>query len=193
MIPHPTLFQHQLTYVWPTIQHEKLFTQNVTNITFIFETSPNTKPKEKKVGGHIARVPHQIATMPVLPSWSLDWITYCMELKHALSTPNQWGKRTWDEKDFSWKKQASSMIILARGQFVPIEKVACIKYRFSNLWKLTCITRYLIDTWFISANFHQVKTSKFHWRKLQEQCYKSNKIKTICAKMRRSKQDVITT
>jgi len=25
----------------------------VTNITFIFETSPNTKPKEKKVGGHV--------------------------------------------------------------------------------------------------------------------------------------------
>jgi len=24
----------------------------VTNITFIFETSPNTKPKEKKVGEH---------------------------------------------------------------------------------------------------------------------------------------------
>jgi len=24
----------------------------VTNITFIFETSPNTNPKEKKVGGH---------------------------------------------------------------------------------------------------------------------------------------------
>jgi len=24
----------------------------VTKITFIFETSPNTKPKEKKVGGH---------------------------------------------------------------------------------------------------------------------------------------------
>jgi len=23
----------------------------VTNITFIYETSPNTKPKEKKVGG----------------------------------------------------------------------------------------------------------------------------------------------
>jgi len=68
VIPHPTLFQHQLTYVWPTIQHEKLFTQNVTNITFILETSPNTKPKEKKVGGHIIRVPHQIATMPVLPS-----------------------------------------------------------------------------------------------------------------------------
>jgi len=31
---------------------KKLFTQNVTNITFIFETSPNAKPKEKKVGGH---------------------------------------------------------------------------------------------------------------------------------------------
>jgi len=24
----------------------------MTNITFIFETSPNTKPKEKKRGGH---------------------------------------------------------------------------------------------------------------------------------------------
>jgi len=50
IVAHQTLFQHQLGYVWPTIQHEKLFTQNVTNITFIFETSPNTKPKEKKVG-----------------------------------------------------------------------------------------------------------------------------------------------
>jgi len=48
VIPHQTLFQHQLGYAWPTIQHEKLF---VTYITFIFETSPNTKPKEKKVGG----------------------------------------------------------------------------------------------------------------------------------------------
>jgi len=48
----------------------------VTNITFIFETSPNTKPKEKKVGdmayydplsekvgGHVPRIPHQIASM----------------------------------------------------------------------------------------------------------------------------------
>ena len=44
--------------------------------TFIFETSPNTKPKEKKVGehgilypppekvgGNVPRVPHQIAPM----------------------------------------------------------------------------------------------------------------------------------
>jgi len=51
----------------------------VTNITFIFETSPNTKQKEKKVGGHgilypphlnkwgghVPRVPHQIAPMTV--------------------------------------------------------------------------------------------------------------------------------
>jgi len=50
----------------------------VTNITFIFETSPNTKPKEKKVGrtwhimshpsdkvgGHVLRVLHQLAPMP---------------------------------------------------------------------------------------------------------------------------------
>jgi len=28
----------------------KSSTQNVTNITFIFETSPNTNPQEKKVG-----------------------------------------------------------------------------------------------------------------------------------------------
>jgi len=49
----------------------------MTNITFIFETSPNTKPKEKKVRGHgilcpprlkkwrgrVPRVPHQIAPM----------------------------------------------------------------------------------------------------------------------------------
>jgi len=52
----------------------------VTNITFIFEISANTKPKEKKVGGtwhimsppsekvggHVPRVPHQIAPMAVL-------------------------------------------------------------------------------------------------------------------------------
>ena len=49
----------------------------MTNITFIFETSPNAKAKEKKagghgilcpppsekVGGHVPRVPHQIAPM----------------------------------------------------------------------------------------------------------------------------------
>jgi len=50
--PHQSLFQHHLGYVWSTIYHEKLFTQNVTNITFIYETSQNTKPKEIKVGGH---------------------------------------------------------------------------------------------------------------------------------------------
>jgi len=56
----------------------------VTNITFIFETSPNTKPKEKKVwghgmlytsnwksGGHITRVPHQNAPMPEI--WHVQW------------------------------------------------------------------------------------------------------------------------
>jgi len=35
-----------------TIEHEKVFTQNVTSVTFIFETSPNTKREKKKVGGH---------------------------------------------------------------------------------------------------------------------------------------------
>jgi len=50
----------------------------VTNTTFIFETSPSTKSKEKKwgawhimypssekVGGHVPCVPHQIAPMQV--------------------------------------------------------------------------------------------------------------------------------
>jgi len=51
----------------------------VTNITIIFETSPNTKPKEKKVGGHsmlcppvwksggehVPPVPHQIAPVHI--------------------------------------------------------------------------------------------------------------------------------
>ena len=58
------------------IQHEKLFTQNVTNVIFSFETSPNTNPKRKKwgdmayyvpppeeVGGHVPSVTHQIAPM----------------------------------------------------------------------------------------------------------------------------------
>jgi len=40
VIPHQSLFQHQPCCVWPTIQHEKLFTQN---ITFIYKLLPNTK------------------------------------------------------------------------------------------------------------------------------------------------------
>jgi len=76
VILHQTLFQHQLGYVWPSIKHKKLFRQNVTNITFIFETSPiqNLKrkkwgnmayyvPPSEKVGGQVPRVPHQIAPM----------------------------------------------------------------------------------------------------------------------------------
>jgi len=60
-------------YVAYHLKYEKLFTQNVANITFTFETSPNTKPKEKKWGawhimsprlkkwgGNVPRVPHQI-------------------------------------------------------------------------------------------------------------------------------------
>jgi len=58
----------------------------VTNITFIFETSPNTNPKEKKVGrdmayytprlkkwgGHVLRVPHHIAPMTGLYFYRLE-------------------------------------------------------------------------------------------------------------------------
>jgi len=60
VIPHQTLFQHQLGYVWTTIQHEKLIIQNVKNITFIFETSSNTKPKEKKWGDMTYCVPPRL-------------------------------------------------------------------------------------------------------------------------------------
>ena len=59
------------------IKYEMLFTQNATNVTSIFETSPTEKPKEKKMGdmahyihtvwksGHVPRVPHLIAPMSV--------------------------------------------------------------------------------------------------------------------------------
>jgi len=42
----------------------------MTNITFIFETSPNTNPKEKKVGGHgIFYPPEKVGdTSPVFPT-----------------------------------------------------------------------------------------------------------------------------
>ena len=63
-----------------------LFTQNVTNITFIFETSSNTKPREKsggdiayyvatvwKSGGTRPPCPHQIAPMFALISGQPAW------------------------------------------------------------------------------------------------------------------------
>jgi len=39
------------------IQHEKLLTQNVTNVIFGFEISPNTYPKRKKWGDTAYYVP----------------------------------------------------------------------------------------------------------------------------------------
>ena len=39
------------------IQHDKHFTHNVANVTFVFGTSPNTKPEEKKWGGIAYYVP----------------------------------------------------------------------------------------------------------------------------------------
>jgi len=71
----------------------------VTNITFIFEISPNTKPQEKKVGGHgilcppvgksggghVPRVPHQIApTLDILKG-------VCEEpWRNDTNSPKQW-------------------------------------------------------------------------------------------------------
>jgi len=62
----------------------------VENITFIFGTSPNTKPEEKKwggmayyipppekVGGHVPRVPHQIAPMVNTEHESLRCLGCC--------------------------------------------------------------------------------------------------------------------
>jgi len=49
----------------------------VTNVTFIFETSPNTKPKEKKVEGHGILYTHRLKkwgdTYPVSPIKSRPW------------------------------------------------------------------------------------------------------------------------
>ena len=77
-MPHQTLFQHQLGYVRCTTLHEKLFPQNVTNTTFIFETSPNAKPKEKKVGGHGILCPPRLEkwgdTSPVSPTKLCPWL-----------------------------------------------------------------------------------------------------------------------
>jgi len=73
VIPHETLFHHQLDLA----TH---LTWNVINVICIFATSPNTKPKEKNVGGtwhimpprlkkwvgHVPRFPYLIA--PVIVS-----------------------------------------------------------------------------------------------------------------------------
>jgi len=62
----------------------------VTNTTFIFETSPNTKPKEKKFGGHsilcpprlkkwgghVPLVPHQIAPMAQPKHKERSWLVF---------------------------------------------------------------------------------------------------------------------
>ena len=46
---HVSRVSHQIA---PMIWREKLFTQNVTNVIFGFETSTNTNPKRKKWVGH---------------------------------------------------------------------------------------------------------------------------------------------
>jgi len=49
----------------------------MTNITFIFEISPNTKPKEQKVGGHgilcSPRMKKWGDTSPVSPTILRSW------------------------------------------------------------------------------------------------------------------------
>jgi len=53
----------------------------VTNITFIFETPPNTKPKEKKVGGtwHIMspRLKKWGGHVPRAPTKLRPWLQPC--------------------------------------------------------------------------------------------------------------------
>jgi len=64
VIPLEYPFQHQLGFA----VH---LTWNVTNVTFIFSTSPNTKPKEKNVGGHSMIRPPRLkkfrGTRPLCP------------------------------------------------------------------------------------------------------------------------------
>jgi len=58
VIPHQTLFQHQLGYVWPTIKHAKLFTQNVANITYNLKPLQMQNLKRKKREDMAYYVPH---------------------------------------------------------------------------------------------------------------------------------------
>jgi len=59
------------------ILHEKGFTQNVANVTFIFGTSPNAKPEEEKWGGHGILYPPHLKkrgdTSPVSPIKLRPW------------------------------------------------------------------------------------------------------------------------
>jgi len=66
----------------------------VTNITFIFETSPNTQPKEKKVGGHGIFCPTRLKkwgdTSPASPNKLRPWTYSALTLlgaKHFNSAP----------------------------------------------------------------------------------------------------------
>jgi len=68
----------------------------MTNTTFNFETSPNTKPKEKKVGWHSILYPHRLKKWgdksPVSPrklrSWLQQQVTIIVPLENSTTSCN---------------------------------------------------------------------------------------------------------
>ena len=129
IVAHQTPFQHQFGYCCSrnaaspeksrtdeplrnsnnrvNIKHENFFTQHVTNVTFSFETSPNTKPKDKMWGDMAYYVPpfekSEEDTSPCPPpkcvhsSSSCAW-RFLSEL-HALFIAERLNHDTWITAD----------------------------------------------------------------------------------------------
>ena len=92
------------------IQHEKLFTQNVTNVTFSSETFPNTNPMRKKWGGHgilcLPRLRKWRDTSPVSPTKLRPWCNNkctptIIERYHQRSMLSTLWKTSWATKKSS--------------------------------------------------------------------------------------------
>ena len=82
VVVHPLGWNFVSTSTWLcVISNMKCSSYQTRQTSLIFETSPNEKPKEKKVGdmayyiqtvwksGHVSRVPHLITPMSVNISW----------------------------------------------------------------------------------------------------------------------------
>ena len=108
----------------------------MTNITFIFETSPNTNPKEKKVGGHgilypppekvgrhVPCIPHQIAPMRLI--MTLVQITNYTSLNYT--DPPKWIYTVL--KIFSPFTIYEQLALALKKQSCP-EIFHCIEYTF---------------------------------------------------------------
>jgi len=107
---HQTLCEHDLGYV----QHrsEKHFTQNVTNVTFVFETFPNKKTKDKNVGRNGILYCHRLNKVGVRPQCPPPNSTHavvcpfqdprgthlasCLNNHQSINPTRISGRRTWE-------------------------------------------------------------------------------------------------